>query len=183
MDMYILVLVNRGFFVECNGILASQFYLLGGLWPLPAMAGCSLQHRQQSHLLVSIYNFISPHSCYTSAIINVLSYVFPPISLILLATITWHLLSFHISSCMFLNRHFCDIHSFGHCVCVCECVCVCVCRSLPNQGLVGPIPQEIGNLEYLRVLDLSNSGKENASVNQITGNLSALQGLTNLQTL
>ena len=121
-------------------------------------------------LFVILLGFFLPSNClsfyifsYSSSPCNYLEFVFPSIgnaSLYFSCILRFRI----IISVIHPSRHW-------------------VCRSLPNQGLVGPIPKEIGNLEYLTILDLSNSGKTNASVNQISGDLSALQGLINLQNL
>ncbi|MCO5554082.1 hypothetical protein L7F22_007608 [Adiantum nelumboides] len=56
--------------------------------------------------------------------------------------------------------------------------------NLSNTGIVGPVPQDIANLQYLTVLDLCNP-RYNAkfTLNAVSGDLSPLQGLIHLQNL
>ncbi|MCO5594042.1 hypothetical protein L7F22_048062 [Adiantum nelumboides] len=55
--------------------------------------------------------------------------------------------------------------------------------NLTNKGLVGDIPSEISSLDRLVSLDLSNLKTSSGPWNLVTGDLSALSGLSNLQSL
>ncbi|MCO5612396.1 hypothetical protein L7F22_066663 [Adiantum nelumboides] len=56
--------------------------------------------------------------------------------------------------------------------------------NLSNTGIVGPVPQDIANLQYLTVLDLCNPRyNANSTWNAVSGDLSPLQGLIHLQNL
>jgi hypothetical protein len=74
------------------------------------------------------------------------------------------------------------------CMCVHECIYHCLwvknsCRNLSAVGLTGPIPEAIGNLDYLQVLDLSNPRRGNFTRNKVSGDLSALASLIHLRNL
>lgn len=52
--------------------------------------------------------------------------------------------------------------------------------NLSNRGIEGPLPDEIGHLDALTSLDLSNSKSSSGPWNNITGDLAALENLKNL---
>lgn len=55
--------------------------------------------------------------------------------------------------------------------------------NLSNHGIEGPLPEDIGQLEFLTLLDMSNSRHSSGPWNNISGDLEAIATLTNLSLL